>query len=103
VTGHGHDMNGKGRVLRTGEYLVAHASRYPPASIREERQQEWMAELPAILRDPAVRPAARRAAPMLMFAADTFRGAAGARYTPRAVTCTATRTAGPVIRRPAKD
>lgn len=74
-------MNGKGRVQRTGEYLVARASRYLPASIREARQQEWMAELPAILHDPAVRPAARRAARMLLFAADTFRGAAVARYT----------------------
>lgn len=74
-------MNGTGWVLRTGEYLVGRAARYLPRSTREQRHQEWAAELPVILHDPAVRPAARRAARMLWFAADTLRGAAAARYT----------------------
>ena len=76
-------MNGKSRALRTGEYLVGRAAGYLPPSDREERHQEWAAELPAILNDPTVRPAARRAARMLWFALDTLRGAAVARYTSR--------------------
>lgn len=77
----GGDMNGKRPVLRVGEYLVGRASRYLPRSTREQRHQEWSAELPVILDDPGVRPAARRAVRMLWFAADTLRGAAVARYT----------------------
>ncbi len=77
----GRDMDGKSRTLRTGEYLVSRAARYLPPADREQRHQEWSAELPVILHDPAVRPAARRATRMLWFAADTLRGAAIARYT----------------------
>jgi hypothetical protein len=79
----GRDMSRRGWVLRTGEYLVGRASRYLPPGVREERHQEWAAELPVILDDPAVRPAARRAARMLWFAADTLRGAAVARHVNR--------------------
>jgi hypothetical protein len=74
-------MNGRRWVLSAGEYLVGRASRYLPPSTREQRHQEWSAELPVILEDPGVRPAARRAARMLWFAIDTLRGAAIARYT----------------------
>lgn len=81
MTSSGGDMNGKRPVLRVGEYLVGRASRYLPRSTREQRHQEWSAELPVILDDPGVRPAARRAARMLWFAADTLRGAAVARHT----------------------
>jgi hypothetical protein len=81
MTSSGGDMNGKRPVLRVGEYLVGRASRYLPRSTREQRHQEWSAELPVILDDPGVRPAARRAVRMLGFAADTLRGAAVARYT----------------------
>ena len=69
-------MDGKSWVPRAGEYLVGRAARYLPPSIREERHQEWSAELPVILNDPSVRPAVRRAVRMLWFAADTLRGAA---------------------------
>jgi drug/metabolite transporter (DMT)-like permease len=74
-------MDGKSWVLRAGEYLVGRAARYLPRAGREQRHQEWSAELPVILHDPTVRPAARRAARMLWFAADTLRGAVVARNT----------------------
>ena len=45
-----------------------------PPDTREERYREWAAELPAILHDPQIRPALRRAVRMLGYAADTFRG-----------------------------
>jgi hypothetical protein len=45
-----------------------------PQDIREERYEEWAAELPAILHDPQVRFAPRRAMRMLGYAADTQRG-----------------------------
>ena len=47
-----------------------------PAAARDERYQEWAAELPVILGDPEIKPTAARAARMLWFAADTLRGAA---------------------------
>jgi hypothetical protein len=62
-------------LLRIGEYLVGRACRQLPRDIREQRYQEWMAELPAILRDPQIGPAPRRAVRMLGYAADTLRGA----------------------------
>jgi hypothetical protein len=74
-------MMGERWLLRVGEYLVARACRRLPAKIREERYQEWLAELPVILRDRDAGPALRRAVRMLSFAADTLRGttlAAGA-------------------------
>jgi hypothetical protein len=69
-------MRGERRLLRLGEYLVGQACQRLPPDIREERYREWSAELPIILHDPQVRPAPRRAARMLGFAADTVRGAA---------------------------
>ena len=67
---------GERRLLRIGEYLIARACRYLPAGARDERYREWVAELPAILRDPGVTPAARRAARMLRYASGTIRGTA---------------------------
>ena len=67
-------MRGERRLLRAGEYLIARACRHLPAGSRDERYREWAAELPAILADPEVRPAARRAARMLRYASGTIRG-----------------------------
>jgi DivIVA domain-containing protein len=69
-------MRGERRLLRAGEYLIARACRHLPAGARDERYREWVAELPAILADPDVRPAARRAARMLRYASGTIRGTA---------------------------
>ena len=69
-------MRGERRLLRIGEYLIARACRHLPAEARGERYREWVAELPAILRDPGVRPAPRRAARMLRYASGTIRGTA---------------------------
>jgi hypothetical protein len=69
-------MRGERQLLRLGEYLVGRACRRLPQDIREERHQEWAAELPAILHDPQIRFAPRRAVRMLAFAADTVRGSA---------------------------
>jgi acetyltransferase-like isoleucine patch superfamily enzyme len=63
-------------LLRAGEFLVGRAARHLPAAVRDERYQEWAAELPVILGDPEIKTAAARAARMLWFAADTLRGAA---------------------------
>ena len=69
-------MRGERYALRAGEYLVWMACRRLPARIRQERYQEWLAELPAILRDPSAGPAPLRVVRMLAFAADTLRGTA---------------------------
>jgi hypothetical protein len=69
-------MRGERRLLRLGEYLLRRAAQRLPRDIRQERYREWAAELPAILTDPQVRPAARRAVRMLAYAADAVRGAA---------------------------
>jgi len=69
-------MRGERRLLRIGEYLIARACRHLPAEARDERYREWVAELPAILWDPDVRPAARRAVRMLGYAFGTIRGTA---------------------------
>lgn len=69
-------MRGERWLLRMGEFLVGWAARHLPAAARVERYQEWAAELPVILGDPEIKPAAARAARMLWFAADTLRGAA---------------------------
>lgn len=66
-------MRGERRLLRIGEYLIARACRHLPAGARDERYREWVAELPAILRDPGVRPAARRADRMLGYASGSRR------------------------------
>jgi hypothetical protein len=52
-------MRGERYALRAGEYLVGRACRRLPARIRQERYQEWLAELPAILRDRDTGPARR--------------------------------------------
>jgi hypothetical protein len=67
-------MRGERRLLRLGEYLVGRACQQLPPDVREERYREWAAELPAILFDPQVRLAPRRAVRMLGYAADTLRG-----------------------------
>ena len=67
-------MRGERRLLHLGEYLVGRACQQLPQDVREERYQEWAAELPAILHDPQVRFAPRRAVRMLGYAADTQRG-----------------------------
>jgi hypothetical protein len=54
-------MSGERLLLRAGEFLVSRACRRLPPDIREERYREWSAELPAILHDPQVRFAPRRA------------------------------------------
>jgi hypothetical protein len=69
-------MRGERWLLRVGEFLVSRSARHLPAAARDERYQEWAAELPVILGDPEIKPAAARAARMLWFAADTLRGAA---------------------------
>jgi hypothetical protein len=53
---------------------VSRACRKLPARIREERYQEWLAELPVILHDREAGPAPLRVVRMLAFAADTLRG-----------------------------
>jgi hypothetical protein len=67
-------MRAERQLLRLGEYLVGRACRRLPKDIREERYREWAAELPAILHDPQIPLAPRRAVRMLGYAADTFRG-----------------------------
>jgi hypothetical protein len=67
-------MKGERQALRAGEFLVSLASRRLPPRIRQERYQEWLAELPVILHDRGTAPV--RVARMLAFAADTLRGTA---------------------------
>ena len=69
-------MRGERQLLHLGEYLVRLACQRLPRDVREERYREWAAELPAILHDPQIRPAPRRAVRMLGYAADTLRGTA---------------------------
>ena len=69
-------MRGERCALRAGEYLVSRACRRLPARIRQERYQEWLAEMPVILADPSSGPAPLRVVRMLAFAADTLRGTA---------------------------
>jgi hypothetical protein len=69
-------MRGERCALRAGEYLVSLACRRLPARIRQEQYQEWLAELPVILRDRGTGPAPVRVVRMLAFAADTLRGTA---------------------------
>jgi hypothetical protein len=69
-------MRGERQLLRLGKYLVGQACQQLPQDIREERYEEWVAELPAILHDPQIRLAPRRAMRTLVYAADTLRGTA---------------------------
>jgi hypothetical protein len=88
-------MRGERRLLRLGEYLVRRACQQLPPDAREEQYREWAAELPAILHDPQVRPAPRRAARMLGYAADTLRGTAMTAARARARTPRMTAWPGP--------
>jgi DivIVA domain-containing protein len=90
-------MRGERRLLRIGEYLIARACARLPAGVREERYREWVAELPAILHDPGVRPAARRAARMLGYASGTIRGTALAPGSARRVLARIAGAAVPLI------
>jgi DivIVA domain-containing protein len=90
-------MRGERRLLRIGEYLIARACRHLPTGARDERYREWVAELPAILRDPGVRPAARRAARMLRYASGTIRGTALTPGSARRVMAHTARAASPWI------
>src|ERR1017187_8636655 len=90
-------MRGERRLLRIGEYLIARACRHLPAGARDERYREWVAELPAILGDPGVRPAARRAARMLRYASGTIRGTALTPGSARRVMAHTARAAAPWI------
>jgi hypothetical protein len=83
--------------LRIGEYLIARACRHLPTEARDERYREWVAELPAILRDPDVRPAARRVARMLSYASGTIRGTALAPGSAPRVMAHKVRAAAPYI------
>jgi hypothetical protein len=74
-------MRGERPALGAGELLVSLASRRLPTGIRQERCQEWLAELPVILRDRDAGPAPVRIVRMLAFAADTLRGTAVAPQT----------------------
>jgi hypothetical protein len=56
------------QLLRLGEFLVGRACRRLPPEVRAERYREWVAELPAIVGDPGVRPAWRRPVRMLRYA-----------------------------------
>jgi DivIVA domain-containing protein len=90
-------MRGERRLLRIGEYLIARACAHLPAGARDERYREWAAELPAILRDPGVRPAARRAVRMLRYASGTIRGTALAPGSAPRVMAHIARAAAPYI------
>jgi len=90
-------MRGEGRLLRVGEYLIGRACRPLPAEARDERYREWVAELPVILADPDVRPAARRAARMLRYASGTIRGTALTPGSARRVMAHTARAAAPFI------
>lgn len=61
-------------MLRVGEYLIRRACRRLPEGLREERFEEWAAELSAILDDPEIRWPVRRRLRGLAFAADQARG-----------------------------
>ncbi|HEY2262767.1 MAG TPA: hypothetical protein VGI96_09095 [Streptosporangiaceae bacterium] len=72
-------MRGERHALRAGKFLVSLACRRLPARLREERYQEWLAELPVILHDRDAGPAPLRMVRMLVFAAGTLRGTTLAR------------------------
>jgi hypothetical protein len=90
-------MRGERRLLRIGEYLITRACRRLPAGTRDERYREWAAELPAILRDPDTRLAARRAARMLGYAAGTLWGTALAPGSARRLMARMAGIAAPII------
>jgi hypothetical protein len=62
-------MTGRDLTLRLASTLIRRACLHLPTSARDERQQEWAAELPAILDDPAIRSRIRRYTRAVRFAA----------------------------------
>src|ERR1700735_580893 len=68
-------MSSSGWTQRLAERLIRRACRHLAAETRDERYREWTAELPAILHDPDIRPAPRRAVRALLYAADHTRTA----------------------------
>jgi hypothetical protein len=62
-------MSGRDLALRLASTLIRRACLHLPASARDEWQQEWAAELPAILDDPAIRSRIRRYTRAVRFAA----------------------------------
>lgn len=68
-------MSGRGAALHLGEFLIRRAVRRLPTEVRSEWFRTFVTELPAILDDPAIRPVLRRYARMLLYAADSIRGA----------------------------
>jgi|GEM_PF-6431079 hypothetical protein len=60
-------------VVALADWLIQRACRRLRSRDRDERYAEWSAEIPAILDDPDVRPALRRAWRALSFAADQRR------------------------------
>jgi len=68
-------MNTRPAAQRAARWLIHRACRQLPAGTRDERSREWTAELPAILDDPDVHPAALRSARALRFAVGTVRTA----------------------------
>jgi hypothetical protein len=60
---------------RLATLLIGRACRSLPGDVRDERYREWVAELPAIVHDPDIGSALRRAARTLGYAAGTYRSA----------------------------
>ncbi|HZU56663.1 MAG TPA: hypothetical protein VFA06_12395 [Actinocrinis sp.] len=56
-------------ALRAAEQVVRRGCRHLPESTREEREREWIAELPIIVSDPDLRFAWVRRVKLLLFAA----------------------------------
>jgi hypothetical protein len=68
-------VTGRPATLRLARFLIRRACRPLPGRARQERYQEWTAELPAILDDPQIRSGTRRAVRTLRFAAGQRRAA----------------------------
>jgi hypothetical protein len=66
-------VTGRPRAQRIAEHLIRRACRHLPGDTRDERYQEWTAELPAILHDRDIRPALLRSAHALSYAIGIFR------------------------------
>lgn len=68
-------MNSRSITLRLGEFLIRCAVRRLPPKDRKDWYRTFTAELPVFLDHPDVRPAFRRHAQALRYAADSIRGA----------------------------
>jgi hypothetical protein len=98
-------VTGCDHAQRLAEYLIRRACHHLPEDIRDERYQEWTAELPAILYSPDTRYQAIRVARALCYAADHTRGA---RRYPRTagksrVPVAAARSPAPSMHRPSRN